>query len=130
MALFHWPHPMTLMKLCRSPGCPEVAEPGGNRCADHAVVRHDVEAARKATAKLRPEALAGARLYNNRRWRKAAKGHLEQHPLCVACQACGIVTAAREVDHIQPHHNDYYLGVLTALSVIVRMLPGTGLGVN
>jgi len=31
------------------------------------------------------------------------------HPLCVACEGKGMVTAANEVDHIVPHRGDQAL---------------------
>lgn len=39
-------------------------------------------------------------------WEKARKGYLQHHPLCVHCLAEGIVTAAKVVDHIEPHRGD------------------------
>lgn len=40
------------------------------------------------------------------RWQKARIPFLAANPLCVMCQAKGIVTAARIVDHITPHKGD------------------------
>lgn len=40
------------------------------------------------------------------RWQKARIQFLSSHPLCVACQADGRVTAATVVDHIEPHRGD------------------------
>lgn len=48
---------------------------------------------------------ASARGYNHR-WSKARDTHLLNHPLCVGCDAVGIVTAASVVDHVDPHHGD------------------------
>lgn len=48
---------------------------------------------------------ANARGYNHA-WRKASKGYLDHHPLCVHCQAKGLVTVATVVDHITPHRGD------------------------
>lgn len=36
------------------------------------------------------------------RWQQTSKGFLSRHPLCVGCEAKGIVSAATEVDHIIP----------------------------
>jgi 5-methylcytosine-specific restriction protein A len=37
------------------------------------------------------------------RWRKAARAYLNEHPLCVACEQSGRLTAAGVVDHLVPH---------------------------
>ncbi len=39
-------------------------------------------------------------------WRKARKGHIRNHPICVLCWLEGIVTPATVVDHIKPHRGD------------------------
>jgi 5-methylcytosine-specific restriction protein A len=45
---------------------------------------------------------ARERGYDNR-WDKARKTYLARHPLCVACERHGRVTAGNVVDHIKPH---------------------------
>ena len=45
------------------------------------------------------------RLYG-RRWSKARKRYLEQHPWCVFCEAVGRLTKATVVDHKTPHRGD------------------------
>jgi len=42
---------------------------------------------------------ASSRGYD-RDWQKLRDAYLFEHPLCVFCEAKGLVTAAREVDHI------------------------------
>lgn len=42
-------------------------------------------------------------------WDKAAKGYLRSHPLCVGCEAEGLVVAAELVDHVVPHKGDQSL---------------------
>lgn len=42
----------------------------------------------------------------NRRWRAYRAGFLLRNPLCVHCQARGIITPGSEVDHIIPHRGD------------------------
>ncbi|TNB46820.1 HNH endonuclease [Martelella lutilitoris] len=42
----------------------------------------------------------------NRRWSKARDTFLAHRPLCLGCEAVGKVTAARVVDHVDPHHGD------------------------
>ena len=39
-------------------------------------------------------------LYNSHAWRKFAKHYKDKHPLCVACEKEGRVTAADVLDHI------------------------------
>jgi 5-methylcytosine-specific restriction protein A len=41
-----------------------------------------------------------------RRWAKASRHYLAQHPLCVSCQARSETEAATVVDHIVPHRGD------------------------
>src|SRR5260370_30978523 len=45
--------------------------------------------------------------YNNRRWRRKRAAWLAQHPLCVECEKCGVVTPASVVDHVVDHGNDW-----------------------
>lgn len=40
--------------------------------------------------------------YNSWPWRKAAKRFKLNNPICVVCDALGIVTAVKVVDHILP----------------------------
>lgn len=51
---------------------------------------------------------AAARGYGSR-WQKARAGWLHAHPLCVLCEAAGLVVAGNEVDHIKPHKGDMAL---------------------
>ena len=39
----------------------------------------------------------------NSRWQTAREAFLAKHPLCVMCEARGVVRAATVVDHIIPH---------------------------
>jgi len=47
-------------------------------------------------------------LYDHR-WRKQREYFLQANPLCVMCQAQGLVGSASVVDHIQPHKGDLTL---------------------
>ena len=40
------------------------------------------------------------------KWQKARLAYLKAHPLCVVCQAEGVVKAADTVDHKVPHKGD------------------------
>lgn len=51
---------------------------------------------------------AAARGYGSK-WRKARDIYLQSNPLCVYCQADGIITAANVVDHKIPHKGDQVL---------------------
>lgn len=42
-----------------------------------------------------------SKLYNSRAWRKFRKQYLETNPLCVMCDAEGIITPATVLDHIK-----------------------------
>ena len=39
-------------------------------------------------------------------WQKARAGYFKSHPLCVCCQAHGVVVAASVLDHVEPHKGD------------------------
>ena len=40
------------------------------------------------------------------RWQQERESYLRLHPLCVMCQADGVVTVANTVDHRIPHRGD------------------------
>ena len=40
------------------------------------------------------------------RWQKAREQYLAEHPLCVRCEAQGLVVAANVVDHVIAHRGD------------------------
>lgn len=43
------------------------------------------------------------------KWQQARKLFLQEHPLCVMCEAAGLVVAANVVDHKIPHEGDQKL---------------------
>lgn len=43
------------------------------------------------------------------KWQKAREQFLRENPLCVVCQAEGLVVVATVVDHIVPHRGDQSL---------------------
>ena len=43
-------------------------------------------------------------LYDTPRWRRVRLAHLKAHPLCVHCQAQGLVVPAIVLDHIKPYN--------------------------
>lgn len=76
---------------CASPGCPNLTV--NKYCDEHQALRRQ--------EKRRPE----NDIYN-RRWRRASKLFLTQHPLCAECERHGKLTPATVVDHIVPHRGD------------------------
>jgi 5-methylcytosine-specific restriction protein A len=56
----------------------------------------------------RNDKTAAQRGYDSK-WRRARDSYLRAYPLCVMCRAEGRATAARVVDHIQPHRGDMAL---------------------
>jgi 5-methylcytosine-specific restriction protein A len=58
----------------------------------------------KGVAKARPY-VKGAYIeprYNTKRWRSVREQVLQSSPLCVNCEAIGLLTVAQMVDHIEP----------------------------
>ena len=49
-----------------------------------------------------------AKMYG-RRWRKAREQYLRANPLCVECEAEGVLEPATVVDHTIPHNGDFTL---------------------
>ena len=43
------------------------------------------------------------------KWHKARTRFIKQNPLCIHCDAKGIIRPATEVDHITPHRGDMEL---------------------
>ncbi|KPU83710.1 HNH endonuclease [Marinosulfonomonas sp. PRT-SC04] len=97
---------MALQKICVAAGCDDMALPALSHCADHEAARQAKLKARRARAGQGDKARQHHRLYECRAWRKARKAHLSKHPLCVDCGEFGLVIAARDVDHIEPHEGD------------------------
>jgi len=48
---------------------------------------------------------ASERGYNHR-WSKARDTFIRSHPLCIGCEAGGLIAPATVVDHVDPHHGD------------------------
>lgn len=57
----------------------------------------------------RPRDATSAQRGYGYRWRQARAAYLAEHPLCVMCQAEGLVTPATVVDHVVPHRGDQRL---------------------
>ena len=89
---------LSVKRPCNHPGCRVLTDSG--RCHDHAaIVKKDLEARKGKTAE---------RGYGSK-WRTARAGWLSAYPLCVRCEAVGLITAAVVVDHVVPHKGDKVL---------------------
>lgn len=87
--------PLAAPRPCTYPGCGALTATG--RCP-----RHQGAERREAD---RRRGSAAERGYDGR-WSKARAAYLRAHPLCVRCEAKGLVVAASVVDHIVPHRGD------------------------
>jgi 5-methylcytosine-specific restriction enzyme A len=85
-------------RLCSHPSCGVLTDTG--RCEHYErQVKRRLE---------RKRGSASTRGYDYR-WRDAGKQCLERHPLSIACQSTGRISAATVVDHIKPHKGDRIL---------------------
>ena len=78
---------------CNHPGCPTLVS-GGAYCPAHAKQRLAEYERRRGSSTQRGY---------DRRWGQYRAAYLAAHPLCVRCEATGIITPATVVDHITPH---------------------------
>lgn len=92
------PMPWAAKKTCAAHGCGRVTQ--GRFCPEH-----QARADERAKIVDRERGSAAARGYG-RRWRKARAAYLAAHPLCVMCEAEGVVEQATDLDHIRPHRGD------------------------
>lgn len=88
--------PIRPKRPCTYPGCRELTAEG-NRCPAHRKAQRQYEDRNRGTA--------AQRGYDSQ-WRKARKGYLRKHPVCVQCLEEGQVIEATIVDHIIPHKGD------------------------
>lgn len=92
--------PQALARACHVMGCPQThpcsAHPPRQRTRRSSISQRDYDQQRGSAA---------SRGYDSR-WRRAREAYLRKHPLCVSCKARGLTTAARVVDHIEPHRGD------------------------
>lgn len=90
--------PLRPQRPCRSQGCRSLHRNANGYCDAHA---DQV----KSFAKEKPRESSTARGYGYK-WQQARAGFLAKHPLCIKCQARGLVVVATDVDHIEPHKGD------------------------
>lgn len=79
------------MAICAEPGCPVIVPKG--RCPQHSHAQ-----------RLENRRFTGPGMNYGRRWQKAAKEFLAEHPWCVHRATCG--HTATLVDHRIPHRGD------------------------
>ncbi len=87
-------------KPCGQPGCGQLVEAGQGYCPAHKREKQKRVDSERGTAHERGYTY---------QWSKARKRYLAANPICVECERQGILTAATEVDHIEPHKGDYDL---------------------
>ena len=46
------------------------------------------------------------RLYDTQRWKRERAAFLRRNPLCRMCEAIGLTSLARAVDHVEPHRGN------------------------
>ncbi|MBF8651502.1 HNH endonuclease [Pseudomonas putida] len=90
--------PLRPQRSCRAQGCRALHRNASGYCDTHAVQV-------KSFVRERPRESSTARGYGYK-WQQARAGFLAKHPLCVKCQARGLVVVATDVDHIEPHKGD------------------------
>ncbi len=96
--------PIKPSRPCRYPGCPHLTQDKSGYCPEH--IKLDKKRRRQMD---RERGSAAARGYD-RRWRKASKLYLNEHPLCALCAKKNppVIRAAVLVHHQDrnPHNND------------------------
>jgi len=95
---------VTVAKLCRAPGCDDLALAGSPYCPDCGAEAAARKAARRQTAKRGGE--PWSHLYQAPEWKRARLAFLKANPLCVSCAEVGLVVPANEVDHRVPHRGN------------------------
>jgi 5-methylcytosine-specific restriction protein A len=76
------------------PVCPPTFRPRGARTKREARVEYDQ---RRGSARERGYGAA---------WDKASLGFRRAHPLCLGCEAIGLIEPATVTDHVKPHRGD------------------------
>lgn len=86
--------PSAALRYCTgSPTCREKVSTG--RCAVHAREREQA----------RPN-LDVRKLYRTARWKALRSMKFSENPLCVECQAEGVIREWTDLDHVIPHRGD------------------------
>ena len=90
--------PAAPRKPCRSPGCHTLSV--GSYCEVHARQRETVQRQERIRYD-NSRGTSASRGYGSR-WTKVAKQYRVNNPLCIMCQAKGILKLNNCVDHIEP----------------------------
>lgn len=77
-------------RICAQPGCNEIVF-GGSRCTKHAEVFHQQ---------------FYRAWYQTEQWRAIRAQQLLKEPWCIECWKIGVMKAATDVDHRDPHRGD------------------------
>ncbi|MFG0755366.1 HNH endonuclease signature motif containing protein [Pseudomonas sp. TYF_14] len=93
--------PLRPQRPCRASGCRALHRNATGYCDSHVDQL-------KSFVREKPRESSTARGYGYK-WQQARAGYLAKHPLCIKCQARGLVVAATDVDHIEPHKGDMTL---------------------
>ena len=91
---------MALKRLCKQPGCKNLADYPDKYCEHHKRLETP-EDGHFLGGEYDSFKTEWAHLYRSPRWTKASREFLSQHPVCVRCGA-----PATAVDHIIPHRGD------------------------
>ncbi|MCR4508918.1 HNH endonuclease [Pseudomonas sp. 32.2.56] len=88
---------------CCHPGCGRLVS-NGSYCAQHQVLadQRRAEQLKKANKRYNPRRADSDKFYDTAAWRRFRRYYLITHPLCVDCEAEGLVVPAVVVDHIKP----------------------------
>lgn len=93
--------PLRPQRPCRAQGCRALHRNANGYCDAHA---DQV----KSHVREKPRESSTSRGYGYK-WQQARAGYLAKHPLCIRCQARGLVVVATDVDHVVPHKGDMTL---------------------
>lgn len=88
---------------CCHPGCGKLVGTG-SYCLPHQVVadgRRDAQL-KKANVRYNRTRSESDKFYSTAAWRSFRNHYLIMHPLCVDCEADGVIEPAKVVDHIKP----------------------------
>ena len=87
-------------KYCAISSCNKTVSNGSTRCIDHYQAVDPTYDTRRGNANERGY---------TKRWSRARRVFLNEHPLCKLCHDAGILRPATVVDHIIPHKGDMAL---------------------
>lgn len=97
---------------CCHPGCGKLLS-SGSYCPPHQALSDERRSAqlKGANKRYNPKRADSDKFYDTAAWRNFRKYYLITHPLCVDCEADGVVEPAVVVDHIKPYKERPDLGL-------------------